>query len=83
MTTLLSPPELSRQLREDQTPELKRRRLAIALSLAGAGIAAAVTAYQTGLSSACPTSCRATSGTRKRSTRPITPTATCNSPMGR
>jgi uncharacterized membrane protein len=49
MTTLLSPPELSRQLREDDTSDLKRRRLGIAFSLAGAGVAAAVAAYQTGL----------------------------------
>lgn len=54
MVTLLSPSELSQQLREDSTPDLKRRRLGIALSLAGAGIAAAVTLYQTGVTKRLP-----------------------------
>lgn len=51
---LLSPPELSHQLRHDQTPELKRRRIGIALSFAGAAVAVAVAAYQTGLSKRLP-----------------------------
>lgn len=51
---LLSPPELSRQLREDTSPDLKRRRAGIALSFAGAAVAAAVAAYQTGLSKRLP-----------------------------
>ncbi len=46
---LLSPTDLSEQLRGDSTPDLNRRRAGIALSLAGAVIAGAVTAYQTGL----------------------------------
>lgn len=46
---LLSPSELSQQLREGQGPDLARRRAGIGLSLAGAVIGAVVTAYQTGL----------------------------------
>ena len=46
---LLSPTELSEQLREGTGPDLNRRRAGIALSLAGAVIAGVVSAYQTGL----------------------------------
>ena len=46
---LLSPTDLSEQLREGTGPDLNRRRAGIALSLAGAVIAGVVTAYQTGL----------------------------------
>lgn len=49
MPELLEPPELSRDLREGAGPELKRRRIGIGLSLFGALLAGAVTAYQTGL----------------------------------
>lgn len=51
---LLSPPQLSDELRNATSPDLKRRRIGIALSLAGAAIAAAVSAYQTGLSKRLP-----------------------------
>ncbi len=46
---LLSPAQLSQDLRTGQSPDLARRRLGIGLSLAGAAIGAVVTAYQTGL----------------------------------
>lgn len=46
---LLPPSRLSRELREETSPDLKRRRVGIGLSLAGAAIGAVVTAYQTGL----------------------------------
>ena len=43
------PAELSRELREAESPHMKRRRQGIALSFAGAFIGAVVAAYQTGL----------------------------------
>ena len=51
---LLSPSQLSQELREETSDDLRRRRIGIALSFAGAGIAAAVAAYQTGLSKRLP-----------------------------
>ncbi|WP_375429483.1 vitamin K epoxide reductase family protein [uncultured Sphingomonas sp.] len=45
----LSPSQLSEQLRGGSAPDLNRRRVGVALSLAGAAIAGVVTAYQTGL----------------------------------
>jgi hypothetical protein len=45
----LPPDRLSRELREGEGADLRRRRAGMALSLAGAAIAAAVAAYQTGL----------------------------------
>lgn len=46
---LLPPDQLSRELRQDQSDDLRRRRAGIALSFAGAAIGAIVGAYQTGL----------------------------------
>lgn len=46
---LLSPAQLSHDLREEHSPDLVRRRAGIGLSLVGAVIGAVVTAYQTGL----------------------------------
>ncbi|WP_242140634.1 vitamin K epoxide reductase family protein [Sphingomonas sp. TREG-RG-20F-R18-01] len=51
---LLSPPQLSDELRNGTSPELTRRRIGIGLSLGGAFVAAAVAAYQTGLSKRLP-----------------------------
>ncbi len=51
---LLSPPELSRQLRTGTSDDLRRRRIGIALSFGGAAIAAAVAAYQTGITRRLP-----------------------------
>ena len=45
----LSPTELSHELREEQSPDLTRRRQAISLSLIGAAIGGVVGAYQTGI----------------------------------
>ena len=49
MPELLEPSRLSRELREDTSPDLKRRRIGIALSMAGVVVGGAVAAYQTGL----------------------------------
>jgi uncharacterized membrane protein len=45
----LAPATLSRELREGSSPDLKRRRLAIGLSIVGAAIGGVVTLYQTGI----------------------------------
>jgi len=45
----IPPPQLSRELREATSPELRRRRWAVGLSFAGAAIGAVVGAYQMGL----------------------------------
>lgn len=49
MPELLEPSQLSRELREGNNPDLAKRRIGIGLSLLGAVLAGAVTAYQTGL----------------------------------
>lgn len=49
MPELLEPSRLSRELREGTGSALRNRRIGVALSLVGAALAAAVTAYQTGL----------------------------------
>ena len=49
MTELLSPSDLSRELRTETSPDLKRRRIGIGLSFAGAVIGGVVAAYQTGI----------------------------------
>lgn len=49
MPTTVAPAVLSRELREDTSPDLARRRWAIGLSFAGSTIGMIVTAYQTGL----------------------------------
>ena len=46
---LLPPSQLSEELRTATSPELKRRRIALGLSFAGAAIGGVVAAYQTGL----------------------------------
>lgn len=46
---LPSPSQLSRELREDQTPELSARRTLIALSMVGVVAAQLVSLYQTGI----------------------------------
>ena len=46
---LLPPDQLSRELREGTGEDLRRRRVGIGLSLAGAAIGGIVAAYQTGL----------------------------------
>jgi uncharacterized membrane protein len=46
---VIPPPQLSHELREETSPELKRRRWAVGLSFAGAAIGAVVGAYQMGL----------------------------------
>ena len=46
---MLSPSELSRQLRHGRGEDLRRRRIGIALSFAGSFIGAVVGAYQTGV----------------------------------
>lgn len=46
---LLPPDQLSRELREETSPDLSRRRWAIGLSFAGVLIGKVVGAYQTGL----------------------------------
>lgn len=51
---LLSPPQLSEELRNATSPDLKRRRIGIGLSFAGVVIAGAVAAYQTGMSKRLP-----------------------------
>lgn len=45
----IAPAQLSRELREETSPDLTRRRWGIALSLVGAAIGGVVTAYQTGI----------------------------------
>jgi uncharacterized membrane protein len=45
----MKPSELSKELRESQSPEMKARRTLIALSLLGVGIGKFVTLYQTGI----------------------------------
>jgi uncharacterized membrane protein len=45
----MTPSELSRQLREDQSPVMQRRRWIIGLSLAGVAIGKVVALYQTGI----------------------------------
>lgn len=45
----MTPQQLSHELREEQTPDLNRRRWIIGLSMAGATIGQIVTLYQTGL----------------------------------
>lgn len=45
----MTPRQLSRELREETSPDLRRRRWVLGLSLAGVGIAKLVSAYQTGL----------------------------------
>ncbi|PAX07856.1 vitamin K epoxide reductase family protein [Sphingomonas lenta] len=49
MPELLQPSQLSHELREGTGPDLTNRRIGIGLSLLGAVLAGAVTAYQTGL----------------------------------
>ena len=49
MPKLLTPTELSTQLRTDSSADMIRRRWTIGLSIAGTAIGAIVTAYQTGL----------------------------------
>lgn len=49
MTQLLTPTELSTQLRTDTSANMRRRRWTIGLSIAGGVIGAIVTAYQTGM----------------------------------
>ncbi len=46
---LLSPPQLSDELRNADSADLRRRRIGIGLSFAGVVVAAAVAAYQTGV----------------------------------
>jgi hypothetical protein len=46
---LLSPSQLSRQLREGSGPDLARRRMGIGMSLLGAVMGGVVAAYQTGI----------------------------------
>lgn len=53
VATLL-PSQLSHELRNETSADVRRRRTGIALSLAGAGLAMAVAAYQTGLSKRLP-----------------------------
>ena len=45
----LAPADLSRDLREGQSPDLTRRRWAIGLSIVGTAIGGVVTLYQTGI----------------------------------
>lgn len=45
----LAPATLSRELREERSPDLTRRRWTIGLSLVGAAIGGVVTLYQTGI----------------------------------
>jgi uncharacterized membrane protein len=45
----LAPADLSRELREGQSPDLSRRRWAIGLSFVGAAIGTVVSLYQTGI----------------------------------
>ncbi len=45
----LPPAQLSRELREETSPDLRRRRWAIGLSFAGSAIGMIVGAYQTGI----------------------------------
>jgi hypothetical protein len=45
----IEPSQLSHELREEQSPDLTRRRWGIGLSLVGAAIGGVVGAYQTGL----------------------------------
>lgn len=49
MPQLLTPNDLSEQLRTDDHADMKRRRWTIGLSIAGGAIGAIVTAYQTGM----------------------------------
>lgn len=49
MPELLAPAELSQQLRTDASPDMRRRRWQIGLSLLGATIGGVVAAYQTGI----------------------------------
>lgn len=49
MPALLAPADLSRQLREGSSGDLRRRRAVVALSIAGTVIGGIVTAFQTGL----------------------------------
>lgn len=49
MAELLTPTQLSRELREGTSDDLKRRRWGIVLSLAGVAMGAAVALYQTGV----------------------------------
>ena len=51
---LLSPSQLSHELREGTSDDLRRRRAGVALSFAGAGIGAVVGAYQMGLTRRLP-----------------------------
>ena len=54
MPELLEPSRLSRELREGTGPDLKRRRIGIALSMAGVVVGGAVAAFQTGLVKTLP-----------------------------
>lgn len=45
----IAPSQLSHELREEQSPDLTRRRWGIGLSLVGAAIGGVVAAYQTGI----------------------------------
>ena len=45
----MNPTQLSRELREETSPDLTRRRWLVGLSLVGAAMGAAVTLYQTGI----------------------------------
>lgn len=45
----MTPQQLSHELREEQTPDLNRRRWIVGLSMAGAAIGQLVTLYQTGI----------------------------------
>lgn len=47
--TQLSPNQLSRELRQDRSPDMRSRRLVIGLSLFGAAMAQIVSLYQTGI----------------------------------
>ena len=50
----MNPTALSRELREGQSPDLKRRRWVIGLSLFGAAMGQLVTLYQTGIIKSLP-----------------------------
>lgn len=54
MVQLLAPGELSRQLRTYASPDLRRRRQIVGLSLVGTVIGGIVTAYQSGLTRRLP-----------------------------
>lgn len=51
---VMTPQQLSHELREEQSPDLNRRRWIIGLSMAGAAIGQVVTLYQTGIINRLP-----------------------------